>query len=193
MHCLLPSSNGWLTWPHSLLAKISLRERVTNEAGGERIRAREQAPPLAYAFHNILLRIQELAITLPGGYNAWLITYINIMLRSIKTHTATLGHHWLIIGHRKFSLLSYNIAVYERWTFDHKTLQEYKLELKWINYRYISPVWNKRRFDYSVWKMQKQYLKISLHCESILTPKLRVLLAMRTMMIDWAFTVKFTK
>ena len=123
IHCLLPSSNGWLTWPHSLLAKISLRERVTNEAGGERIRAREQAPPLAYAFHNILLRIQELAITLPGGYNAWLITYINIMLRSIKTHTAALGHHWLIIGRRKFSLLSYNIAVYERWTFDHKTLQ----------------------------------------------------------------------
>ena len=94
------------------------------------------------------------------------------MLRSIKTHTAALGHHWLIIGYRKLSSLSYNIAVYERWTFDHKALQEYKLELKWINYRYISPVWNKRRFDYSVWKMQKQYLKISLHCESILTPKL---------------------
>ena len=85
------------------------------------------------------------------------------MLRSIKNHTAALGHHWLIIGYRKLSSLSYNIAVYERWTFDHKTLQEYKLELKWINYRYISPVWNKRRFDYSVWKMQKQYLKISLH------------------------------
>ena len=32
------SSNGWLTWPHSLLAKISLRERVTNKASGERIR-----------------------------------------------------------------------------------------------------------------------------------------------------------
>ena len=94
------------------------------------------------------------------------------MLRAIKNHTAALRHHWLIIGRRKLSSLSYNIAVYERWTFDHKTLQEYKLELKWINYRYISPVWNKRRFDYSVWKMQKQYLKISLHCESILTPKL---------------------
>ena len=144
-----------------------------------------------YAFHNILLR-EELAITLPGGYNALLITYITIMLRSIKNHTATLGHHWLIIGHRKLSLLSYDIAVFDRWIFDHKTLQEYKLELKWINYRYISPVWNKRRFDYSVWKIQKQYLKISLHCERILTPELRVLLAMRTMMINWALTVKFS-
>ena len=139
--------------------------------------ARERAPPLAHTFHSIPL-IEERASRLQcAAYN---ITFINIMLPSIKNCTATLGHHWLILRHRKLSLLSYNIAVFDRWTFDHKTLQEYKLELKWINYRYISSVWNKRRLTISFEKCKKQYLKISLHRESILIPKLRMLLAVRT-------------
>ena len=67
---------------------------------------RERAPSLAYAFHNILL-MEELASMPPGGYNARLITNINIILCSTKNCTATLRHHWLILRHRKLSWLSY--------------------------------------------------------------------------------------